>query len=86
MGSLAQVNMRYIIFITVLMILLMLAVLLTHTEFGKGMKKINSGVQGMVDDISDTADNARSQAFFRMLAPAHTMGADNGSLFSAVSD
>ena len=56
--------MKYIFFIVIIMILVMLAILLTQSEFGKTMKKYNSGVQDMVDDISDTADDARSSSWF----------------------
>lgn len=60
MKVLAQINIRYLIFIVILMIILMLAVLLSHTEFGKGMKKVNSGVLSTTDDIAGVADDVRN--------------------------
>jgi hypothetical protein len=60
MGFLAQINMKYLVFIAILMIILMLAVLLSHTEFGKGLRKMNSGVLSTTDDITQIADDVRN--------------------------
>ena len=67
MKHLAQINMKYLMVLVVLMIILMLAVLLSHTEFGKGMKKVNSGVLATTDDISQVADDIRNVAVFNPL-------------------
>jgi hypothetical protein len=60
MKHLAQINMKYLVAIAILMIILMLAVLLSHTEFGKGIKKMNTGVQSVTDDITQQADDIRN--------------------------
>jgi len=60
MRNLGQINIKYLVFLAILMIVLMLAVLLSHTEFGKGIKKMNSGVQSITDDITKQAEDVRN--------------------------
>ena len=64
MRNLGQINMKYLVAIAILMIILMLAVLLSHTEFGKGIKRMNSGVLDITDDITKQADDVRNLNVF----------------------
>lgn len=64
MRHLGQINTKYLVLIAILMIILMLAVLLSHTEFGKGIKRMNTGVQSVTDDLTQQADDLRNLNVF----------------------